>query len=152
VSAAGETAGRDLDIPLPPRRRVFLRIEELKDDQDPPDPRGRRVLLAKPSAYVFQQAQKADAMPVGSPEGVAALYDLAAALMPELPRADVERVSAETVYHILHVFQQPIAELERLAKNAVPPLAKAEKGSSSRTPSPTRSRGSRKGTGSGSRT
>lgn len=142
MSAAGETVGRDLEIPLPPRRNIYLRIEELPDDQTPPNPLGRRVLLAKPSAYVWRMAQKVDAHAPGSPEGVAALYDLAEALMPGLTRDAVERVSAETVYHILNVFQQPIAVLEQIAKNGGAPLAEAQKGSSSAIPSPTPMRGS----------
>ena len=149
MSAAGETVGRDLEIPLPPRRRIYLRIEELPD---PEDARGRRVLLAKPSAYVLQLAQRADALSLATPEGIAALYDLAAALMPELPREDVEKVSPETIHYVMDVFQQPIAKLEELAKNGVAPLAEAQKGSSSLTPSPTRSRRSRRATGSGSGT
>jgi hypothetical protein len=137
VSSAGEMAGRDLEVPLPSRRRVMLRLEDLPDDHDPPHPAGRRVRLARPSAYVFRLAQRADALPTSSPEGVVALYDLAAALMPDLTRDEVERVGADTIYQILDVFQQPIAALEERAKNDGAPLAEAEKGSSSPTPSPT---------------
>jgi hypothetical protein len=152
VSSAGETAGRDLEIPAPPRRRIYLRIEELPDDQSPPNPLGRRVLLARPSYAVIriaQRAQDVDATAPGSPDHMDAVYDLAAALMPELSRADVERVSVETVLHIFGVFSASIDDLERLAKNGAAPLAKAEKGSSSEIPSPTSTRGSARRSRSG---
>jgi hypothetical protein len=131
----GETVGRDLIIPSPPRRKVYLRIEELPDPDG--DPQGRRVLLARPSAHVMRLAQQVDAVAPGSAEYVTAVYDLAEALLPELSRADVEHVPAETVFYIFALFNEPITRLEEIAKNAVAPLAEARKGSNSRTPSPT---------------
>jgi hypothetical protein len=136
----GETVGRDLVIPSPPRRKVYLRIEELPDPDG--DPQGRRVLLARPSAHVMRLAQAVDTCTPGSAEYVTAVYDLAEALLPELSRADVERVPAETVFYIFGLFNEPITALEEIAKNAVAPLAEARKGSNSRTPSPTPALGS----------
>jgi hypothetical protein len=138
----GETVGRDLIIPSPPRRKVYLRIEELPDTETPANPGGRRVLLARPSAHVMRLAQRVDANEPGSAEYVTAVYDLAEALLvgePDAPlsRADVERVPAETVFYIFALFNEPITKLEEIAKNGGAPLAEARKGSNSRTPSPT---------------
>jgi hypothetical protein len=154
VSSAGETAGRDLEIPAPPRRRVFLRIEELPDDQTPANPAGRRVLLARPSAHAVRLAGKSDAATPGTLEHVDALYDLAEVLIlavdgKPLSREDVEKVSAETVHYIYGLFNAPLQQLEQIAKNAGAPLAEAEKGSNSAIPSPTRARKSARRSGSG---
>jgi hypothetical protein len=150
VSMPGETVGRDLVIPSPPRRKVYLRIEELPDPDG--DPQGRRVLLARPSAHVMRLAQQVDACTPGAAEYVTAVYDLAEALLPELSRSDVERVPAETVFYIFGLFNEPIAALEEIAKNAAAPLAKAGKGSPSVIPSPTALRGSRKRSRNGTAT
>jgi hypothetical protein len=154
VSTPGERVGRDLEIPAPPRRRVFLRIEELPDDQSPPHPGGRRVLLARPSAHAVRLAAKSDATEPGTVEHVDALYDLAEVLIlavdgKPLSREDVERVSAETIHYIYGLFNSPLGVLEQIAKNAEAPLAEAGKGSNSVTPSPTRARGSAKRSRSG---
>jgi hypothetical protein len=134
----------DLELTLPVRRRVFVRLDELPD----PDghPAGKRVRLLDPSLIVLRLAGEYDKL---TPEQRAMepdrLWDIAAHLLPDLTRAEVNRLSYGTIQRILALGQQPIAELEVLAKNGGAPGVEAPKGtaSNSPTPPPTRSRGSR---------
>lgn len=144
---ADAVAGRDLEIPLQPRRRVFVRIEELPDPEG--DARGLRTRLLEPNAVVLKLALRYDADPQGQ---APLLWDMAAGLLPDLTGEQVDRLTFTTIQQLLEVGRQPIAELERIAKNGHAPLAEAPKGSNSPTPSPTRSRGSRRATASDSAT
>ena len=135
--------GRDLEIPLPPTRKVYVRIEDLADSANPD---GKRVRLQQPSLHVLNLCRALDASEPGTEAWATALYSIAAALLPELTDAEVSRISAESVYGIIATANMPQAELEAIAKNGAPPSVRAEKGSNSETPSPTRSRGSRKPT------
>lgn len=131
--------GRDLDIPLPRRRRVFVRIEELPSDDDKS---GKRTRLREPSAVVLRLARQYDAEPESKAE---LLWEMAGELLPDLTDSEVEQLSPGTIVAILNMAKEPIAVLEEIAKNAAPPLVEAEKGSNSRTPSPTASRRSPRG-------
>lgn len=141
MSDAERGVGRDLDIPLPQRRRVFVRLEDLPSDDEKP---GKRVQLRQPNAAFLRVARQYDTDPQGQPE---LLWQMAGILMPDLTEAEVERLSPQAVMDVIEVMKRPIADLEVLAKNAVPPLVEAAKGSSSQTPSPTRSRRSARASG-----
>ena len=60
MSTAEGGVGRDLEIPLPARRRVFVRLEELPSDDDKP---GRRVRLQQPNAAFLRVAREYDTDP-----------------------------------------------------------------------------------------
>lgn len=145
MSTSEGGAGRDLEIPLPRRRRVFVRLEELPSDDGG---EGKRTRLREPSAVVLRLARQYDAEPESKAE---LLWDMAGELLPDLTEAEVAKLSAATIVTILRMSQEPIAALEAIAKNAEPPLVEAGKGSNSPTPSPTGSRKSPRATG-GTRT
>lgn len=145
---------RDLELPLPIRPRVFVRLDELPDPDGHPD--GRRVRLREPNAIALRMAAEYDALPRDQQAAQAhRLWDMAAELLPDLDRVELDRLSAGTIHRILALGQQPIAELEAIAKNGGAPLAEAPKGttaSSSPTPPPGPSPASPATTGSTSGT
>lgn len=145
----------DVVIPLQARNPVFVRLDELPDPEG--NPQGRRTRLAPPSAYVVRLVQDAENLPLGadgnlSIEALNAWYAVGEAVLPDLEADAVRRLSPELLFEVVKLVQQPLRELERIAKNACAPLAEAPKGSNSPTPSPTRSRASRRPTASGSAT
>ena len=140
MSHAGETVGRGVvEIPLPPRRQVYVLLEDLGN---------KRTTLKPPTARTLKltRAYTADGT------NVELLWEIAATLLPDLTTEEVESLTAETVVRVAELANQPIAALEEIAKNAVAPLAKAGKESNSVTPSSTRSRGSRSRTNNPSTT
>jgi hypothetical protein len=133
-----------LELPLPPRRRVYVRLEDIPDPDG--DPRGLRTRLKPPSACTLRLAKEWQEDTLN----IDLLYQLGGSLLPELSGEQLELLTVEGILRILELASQPIAQLEQIAKNGSAPLAEAPKGSNSATPSPTRSRKSRKATGSGS--
>ena len=132
---------RDLEVPLPGVRRVFVRLEDLPSTDTTP---GRRTRYKGPSARLLRLTRAFDA---ADEMGRADLLgEIAAAMLPDLTDAECEALSADTVFRLLDMGRKTIAELEAIAKNAEPPLVEAAKGSNSQTPSPTRSRKSPRAT------
>ena len=138
---------RDLEIPLTVRRRLFVRLADLPDPEG--DPRGLRTRLGHITAPLLRTLREMEADPEGKGELV---WEVGAALFPDLTRDQVDRVDPADIHAAIQVLMTPIQDLERIAKNGNAPLAEAPKGSRSRTPSPTRSRGSRRATASDSAT
>lgn len=147
MSNPQEGVGRDqsVEIPLPPRRKVYVRLEDLPSADGEP---GKRTLLKSPSARTLKLTRQWDQ----DRTQVDLLWEIAASLLPDLTPDEVEALTADSVVRVIDLANQPIAELEAIAKNGGPPLAKAAKGSSSVIPSSTRSRGSRSRTSSPSQT
>lgn len=138
---------RDLEIPLPQRKRLFVRLVDLTDPEG--DPRGLRTRVGHITAPLLGMLRDLEADPEGKAEMV---WEVAAELFPDLTPEQVRQVDPVDIHAAIQVLMTPIHELERIAKNGGAPLAEAPKGSRSRTPSPTRSRGSRRPTASGSAT
>jgi hypothetical protein len=109
---------RELDIPLPSRRRVFVRIEDLPDPDG--DPRGKRTRLREPSAAVIRLGKQYDENPEANVE---MLWDIAAGLLPELTETEVLSLGYGTILSLLEIGKQPLEALERIAKNDAPPSA-----------------------------
>ena len=141
MSAVGEDRNA-VEIPIRARHGVFVRLEDI------PDPDGHagglKTRLKPPSAVALRLTRDWER----NRQNVELLWDIAETYLPDLTRAQLELLTPETVLQVADMACQPIAELEAIAKNASAPLAEAPKGSKSATPSPTRSRGSRKRTAS----
>ena len=113
---------RDLEIPLPARRRFYVRLEELAAEDG--DPRGRRVWLKEPNLAVMRLSQEWDALtPAEKNTQVERLWALAGHLLPDLAEAELSSLGYGTIAQVLVIGQQPLVELEQAAKNAAPPSA-----------------------------
>ena len=146
MSAKGDdfTERGSLELPLPPRRRVYVRLEDIPAEDGHEG--GFRARMKAPSACTLRLAREWQADTLNTD----LLYQVAGSLLPDLTDAQLELLTVDTILRVLEMASQPIAALEALAKNGRAPLAEAPKESNSVTPPPTRSRKSRKATGSGS--
>lgn len=111
-------AGRDLEIPLPLRRKIYVRLDDLKDPEGHPD--GKRTRLKEPSAAVIRLGKQYDQDPEANAE---LLWDIAAALLPDLTAEEVAQLGYGTILRVLEIGRQPLDALEALAKNDGPPSA-----------------------------
>ena len=104
------------DLELPPAVTLHVRLQRLPDPDGHPD--GKRVRIHEPNRATVRLARRYD-----ETKDEDLLWDLAAALMPDLSADEVDRLTNTDIRRVLAAMQDPIAALEQLAKNAAPPSA-----------------------------
>jgi hypothetical protein len=112
-----ETPFTQRDLELPPAVALYVRLEDLPD---PEHPGGRRVRLREPTRATLRLARTYDEDRTAN---VDLLWEIAAALLPDLAPEDVDRLSYTTIHRIMQAAQEPVLALEEIQKNAPPPTA-----------------------------